>query len=234
MLTRLLQLFNQLIVLSIRNESKCAQDLFAGDNSHNKNTSVGYQDLIHVFTELARCVQNNKTQCATVFSEAKEWIDFYRRGLDFEVKFINVNHIDSNTTRNTIPHQVHPSICPVIDNLVGDPLPATTRAVTVASRQPRKQSSLEKRRVAVSKNVSFGTSQTQDSTMLSQMSCASNHANEDVAFLPDPQIRTRSCLLCAGKGHGQFTCPKMIAYGGTPLPKNDVQIRQQLQTDLCR
>ena len=50
-----------------------------------KNTSVGYQDLIHVFTELARCVQNNKTQCATVFSKAKVWIDFYGRGINFSL-----------------------------------------------------------------------------------------------------------------------------------------------------
>ena len=93
-------------------DDECVQDQYV---TTNNSTNVGYQDLVNVFKELARCVQNNQSQCASVFADAKDWISFYQRGVDFEVKFINTNHlsrtIDGLGSNNEL------------DN---DPLPATT------------------------------------------------------------------------------------------------------------
>ena len=51
--------------------------------------------------------------------------------------------------------------------------------------------------------------------MMSQTSTTSDRGNDDSAHLPDANVRTRRCLLCGGKGHGQFTCTKMLAYGAS-------------------
>lgn len=69
---------------------------------------------------------------------------------------------------------------------------------------------------------------------MSKTSTVLELGNEDTKILPDVNIRTRRCLLCGYNGLGQFTCPKMLAYGTGPLPKNDVDIRAQLQSNMCQ
>ena len=197
---------------------ECSHDIFISDNNERE---VGYHDLLEVFKELAICVQNNKTQCAAVFSEAKQWINCYRLGEDFEVKFI--------TSGSTNPTIMREGTIPQVGLI---PLPATTMAVAVASRQSRKRSSLEIQRSHYAPKTNSTT--TSSVAGLSQLSQLSNSVNTDAEFLLPTATRSRRCKLCAAKGHGQFKCPVIIAYGATPFPINDAEYRNQFQADLCQ
>ena len=211
-------------------DEECSRDVYANMNfaAHNGNNErVRYQDLIQVFTELARCVQNNQTQCAAVLADTKDWINCYRSGFDFEVKFVNVNNIREDMLRES--NEANQATCNGnAQGVMLAPLPASTNAVPVASKQRRKRSTLEIQRNLTSKYSSISLA----SSRMSQTSIGSNINNGDDAHLPDPNLKGRNCILCRGNGHGQFECPKMTDYGGTPLPKNNVLVRQQLQSDL--
>jgi len=63
-------------------------------------------------------------------------------------------------------------------------------------------------------------------------SIGSNHS--DLNHLRAPRVRTRRCVLCSGKGHGQYKCVKLLAYGCLPLEKGNETIRQQLSQDLSQ
>ena len=168
------------------------------------NQRVRYQDLMEVFKQLAMCVQNDQTHCAAVLADTKDWINFYRRGVEFEVKFVNVNNISEDTIRaSNEEERLSRQVINAQDSIL-PPLPASTNALSCASRQNRKRSSMEIQRTIISKN----SSQSQVSVMMSQTSIGSNVNKKDAARLPDPNLKGRNCKLCRGNSHGQFECPK--------------------------
>ena len=65
------------------------------------------------------------------------------------------------------------------------------------------------------------------SSTLTEMS-----AKDDTSCLPAKKIRSRSCYLCGGKGHGQFNCSHLISYGAKPLNYKDLEQRQELAMNI--
>jgi len=68
---------------------------------HQSSTTHRHKatDKISRFNGLAMCVQNDQTHCVAVLADTKDWINFYRRDVEFEVKFGNGNNISEDTIR---------------------------------------------------------------------------------------------------------------------------------------
>lgn len=79
--------------------------------------------MVYLFKELARYVINKQSQCSSVFADAKVWIGFYQRSVDFDVTNNLTGNIDVHGTNSTVGNR---------------PLHASTQAVAVASRQQRR------------------------------------------------------------------------------------------------
>ena len=89
-----------------------------------------YQDVMIRMGELARTVQNNQEQLSVVLVNANRMIDYYRKGKNFEVKFVTHDAINLSNTDDI--------------NRVGLPLRAVTTLVTNnAIKMKRKMSALE-------------------------------------------------------------------------------------------
>ena len=105
------------------------------------------------------------------------------------------------------------------------PIDAVTRPLfTHATRSKRKKSSVE-----------FQYSQYShiDNIEMSPNSIYSGiDDNRDIDHLPPAKTRTKRCVLCSGKGHGQFTCVKLLEYGNAPLQKNNLVIKPKLAQSL--
>jgi len=193
---------------------ECGRDEFATDLTRDDadiNRKISYQEIMTKMGELARTIQNDKSQCAAVFSNVNRMIELYRNGKSFELSIISHDAIAcSNSNKSTNS---------------GLPLAAVTKALTSnATRTKRKQSALEYQRST--------RSVTRASVSFSQNTVDSAQSNNDeIHHLPSPKVRTRRCVLCGGKGHGQFTCVKLLRYGNTPLEKNNISVRQQLSQD---
>ena len=198
------------------NDPECSIDEFAKDFPCDVNDVVqriSYQELMIQMGELARTVQNDQSQCSAVFTNVNQMIKYYRNGTSFEMRFLTQD-VFSSTTIN-------------VDDNDGLPLAAVTRPLrSNATRSKRKKSSLEYQSSQYSQR---------DNVEMSQTSLASACSDvRDNNYLPPPKVRTRSCVLCAGKGHGQFTCVKLLEYGNAPLEKNNMNVRTKLHQDLSQ
>ena len=171
------------------------------------HSKVTYQDIMIRMGELARTVQNNQEQLSAVLVNVNRMIDYYRKGKNFEVNFVTHDAINLSNTDDI--------------NRVDLPLRAITTPLTNNStKMKRKMSALEYRTTQYS--LSQNTVE----------SIGSNHS--DLNHLRTPRVRTRRCVLCSGKGHGQYKCVKLLAYGCLPLEKGNETIRQQLSQDLSQ
>lgn len=62
-----------------------------------------------------------------------------------------------------------------------------------------------------------------------QTTNSSNNKQMDNQFVPAKRINTRSCVLCRGQKHSQYSCEMItINFNCRPLAKNDVSARNAL------
>ena len=86
---------------------ECDRDEFATDLTSDEadiNGKISYQELMTRMEELARTIQNDKPQCAAVFSNVNRMIELYRNGKSFELSIISHDDIvcsNSNKCTNS-------------------------------------------------------------------------------------------------------------------------------------
>ena len=191
-------------------------NLYQHDGDINNSTSnrVTYAEMMIKMGELARTVQDDQSHSASVITDITQMITHYRNNQAFNVNFVLVgndvvgNHITNNN---------------------GQPIPSVTNMHP--RMQVRKKSGLERSRIS--------NSVRSESNILSQISTASTSLSQDMCstdadHLTARGVRTRACTLCRQKKHGKFKCPKLLAYGNVPIPKNDVSARQTFAMNLSQ
>jgi len=197
-------------------DAECSIDEFATDFTSEEidiTHKICYQELMIRMGELARTVQNDQTQCSAVFSHINQMIRHYRNGTSFELSFVTHDEISSSAVNATENHAL--------------PIASVTRPLTNNARKSkRKKSSVE---------YQYSQYSQIDNVEMSQNSIHSGiNDTRDIDHLPPAKARTRRCVLCSGKGHGQFTCVKLLEYGNAPLQKNNMGIRNKLQKELSQ
>ena len=156
-------------------------NLYQHDGDINNSTSnrVTYAEMMIKMGELARTVQDDQSQSASVITDITQMITHYRNNQAFNVNFVLVgndvvgNHITNNN---------------------GQPIPSVTNIHP--RMQVRKKSGLERSRVS--------NTVRSEQNILSQISTASISLSQDMYstdadHLTARGVRTRACTLCRQK-----------------------------------
>ena len=165
------------------------------------NSNVTYQALILRCTELCRTVQNDQTQCRSVMSGIIEWTKKLRMKDSFRTVFLN-NASAKNNDDNDSFQTAH----------TNQPLHAITKQASTDKASHRLVSARE-----------YHNSKYKSKPNKVMM------GKDDVAFLPAKRNTSRSCGLCRGVKHTQYSCDKITKnFKCIPLPKNDSKARRSL------
>ena len=226
---------------------ECSQDknaVVGTDSDNTKLSRISYQELIKILSELARTVQHSQQDCISVKSDVCQMIEHYRSKKPFVVNFVTFNA--HNQSDNTVSKKI------------GQPIPASTQVPPNITAMKRKMSSLEyhskKNMYKHKSSMAIGHDMYNDESYMASMQVIEDikgcdtrlaqdpisqsstltemSAKDDTSCLPAKKIRSRSCYLCGGKGHGQFNCSHLISYGAKPLNYKDLEQRQELAMNI--
>ena len=155
--------------------------------------------------------KKDQTQCSAVFLHINQMIRHYRNCTSFELSFVTHDEISSSAVNGTENRAL--------------PIASVTRPLTNNARKSkRKKSSVE---------YQYSQYSQIDNVEMSQNSIHSGiNDTRDIDHLPPAKARTRRCVLCSGKGHGKFTCVKLLENGNAPLQKINMVIRTKLAKEL--
>ena len=187
------------------------------DDSEGEAGDVGRQNYFSVkrqCDELCRIIANDQPKLQSVFATVSEMIDRLCRQQSISVYFMDGDdaaHADANE----------------ITPIEGGALMGMTRAIANAYTMKRKRSAGE---VYSSKgrNVKTHFAEVGASTPF----VASDENASDENNLRAPKTNSRACSMCRLSGHFIGSCPSLTCYGSTPLEKNNILCRQQLQAKL--
>ena len=202
----------------------------SNSNISREDQRITYNELIQIFSDIARSVTNNQNESMKVFSYCKEWSRHIRGQYEFDVKFhvTDTTHVlDSNMNLN-LPQ-------PAIVSPAG---PKKRCKRLKSSREIRRNT--KKNKSKAQSNIDFSVGKldpTHDDYIvaaganLTQNSSSATIDNDNL-FISATSSDKRCCALCNKSGHRRFKCPVLTKYGAALLPQGSFEVRFDLSSKI--
>ena len=211
------------------------------DDISQKRNNISFNDMAHVFSEIARAVQHDPTERKRVLATSKLWLSNIRSNHDYNIHVVSEGSLMSTKKNGESEFAQSALITPVHWRKRKGRYKS---AAELSRKKPHvKRSSLSgfgyspynsppTENLFQTEGTALNPHIMSDSIPHESIMIAMRRDNDSDFTAPKTRKTGRSCQFCGSKGHGQFKCIKLLEYGSYPLIDGDVPARQQLSANL--